>query len=171
MTGAYRRTMLRLGLFLTATVGGCIFFACSSSSDGSGANAMGDGGPLFVESGPVDSAPPPPDYRDPRAADGACNPPNKICGDAGDDGGDSGFGGCTAVTLDHDNCGACDNACIGVDSVCISGLCDCNATGFDYCAGTGCMDVTADTNNCGSCGNVCDPNQFNACINSVCDNN
>lgn len=169
MTEAYRRTMLRFGLFCTLCGGAGIIFACSSTSDtGPGPGAMSsDAGPLFGDGAPIDSAPPPPDYRDPRAADGACNPPNLVCGDAGD----SGFGGCTAVTLDHDNCGACDKACIGVDSVCISGQCDCNANGFDYCTGMGCMDTVNDINNCGTCGNVCDPNQFNACINSVCDNN
>lgn len=128
----------------------------------------GIGNPLLGEGGVKDAAPPPPDYRDPRAADGACNLPNLQCGDAGDS--DSGFGGCVAVSVDHDNCGACGKACIGVDSVCVASQCDCNATGFDYCANVGCMNITADINNCGRCGTVCDPNMFNVCANSVCDN-
>ena len=167
--------MSRLGLFFTICVGGCVAFACSNApSGGIAADPMDggkDGNPLATgEGGIKDAAPPPADYRDPRAADGACNPPNLQCGDpdAGDTG--PGYGGCAAVTVDHNNCGACGKACIGVDSVCVASRCDCNAVGFDYCAGSGCMDVTADINNCGRCGIVCDQARFNACANSICTN-
>ena len=167
--------MSRLSLFFTMCVGGCVAFACSKGPDGANGGIPGDpmdgglGNPLLREAGITDAAPTPPAYRDPRAADGACNQPNLSCGDpdAGDAG--PGYGGCVAVTVDHDNCGACGKACIGVDSVCVAGRCDCNAIGFDYCA-AGCMDVTADINNCGRCGIVCDPARFNVCANSVCDN-
>ena len=96
-------------------------------------------------------------YRDPNAVDAGCTLPNQVCGMA-----------CTDVSSDHDNCGACGKACVGMDSVCVATRCSCTGALIDYCDGTGCMDVSSDVNNCGSCGNVCDPNQFNACAQGNC---
>jgi hypothetical protein len=98
-----------------------------------------------------------PGYRDPKTSDAGCSAPNLTCS-----------GVCIAVDGDHDNCGACGNACLGNDSMCVAGKCACSGALVDYCDGTGCMDVSSDTNNCGSCGYVCDGNQFDSCVNGVC---
>jgi hypothetical protein len=98
-----------------------------------------------------------PGYRDPKKSDAGCVLPNLVCG-----------GACIAVNADHDHCGSCENACIGKDSTCLAGKCSCMGALVDYCDGAGCMDVSSDVNNCGSCGNVCDPNQFDSCVQGVC---
>jgi len=114
----------------------------SGGSPGSGGDAAPDAG-----SG----------YRDPTTPDGGCSVPNLECN-----------GICIAVDSDPANCGACDNACMGSDSICLAGKCACGSPGMDYCDGVGCMDVQSDFNNCGACGNACDPNNDQACANGVC---
>ena len=99
-----------------------------------------------------------PGYRDPKKPEAGCVLPNLVCG-----------GACIAVDSDHDHCGACENACLGGDSTCLAGKCSCSGALVDYCDGVGCMDVSKDVNNCGSCGNVCDPNQYDSCVNGVCE--
>lgn len=96
-------------------------------------------------------------YRDPSKTDGGCEAPNLICS-----------GVCTTTDQDPQNCGACDSACIGSDSICLAGKCACGGTLLDYCDGVGCMDVSSDFDNCGSCGNMCDPNNDQACSGGVC---
>jgi len=76
---------------------------------------------------------------------------------------DGGFAnGCeTNVTSDRDNCGGCDNACMGahavmgcVDSECVRTGCD---DDYDDCtAADGCeTDTSSNTQHCGSCTGVC----------------
>jgi hypothetical protein len=96
-------------------------------------------------------------YKDPTAGDGGCSLPNLVCN-----------GVCIAVDSEPSNCGACGNACIGSDSVCIAGKCGCAGQGQDYCDGVGCMDVSSDFNNCGACNYMCDPNNDQACTGGVC---
>ncbi len=96
-------------------------------------------------------------FQDPKAVDGGCSSPNQVCN-----------GVCTAVDSDPANCGACGNACMGGDSICLAGNCACGTAGMDYCDGVGCMDVSSDFNNCGACGHACDPNNDQACSGGVC---
>ena len=77
-------------------------------------------------------------------------------------------GKCTAVDSDPSNCGACGNACLTADAVCLGGHCACSGANFDYCDGVGCMDVSSDFNNCGMCGYACDPNNDQDCENGQC---
>jgi len=89
--------------------------------------------------------------------DGGCLAPNQVCS-----------GVCTATDSDPNACGACGNACISGDAVCVAGECRCSGQLEDYCDGVGCMDVSSDFNNCGSCGHACDPNNDQACSGGVC---
>jgi hypothetical protein len=101
-----------------------------------------------------------PDFRDPRATDGACSPPNMVCDNA-----------CISINNDVDHCGSCTNACQGPGTICVGGACGCGANNEMYCMdgqGTGCRDVKSDVNNCGACGNVCDPNIYDRCENGIC---
>jgi hypothetical protein len=86
-----------------------------------------------------------------------CTAPNAICN-----------GACTAIGSDPSNCGACGNACLGTDSICLAGQCSCSGPELDYCDDVGCMDVSSDFNNCGACGYMCDPNNDQACANGQC---
>lgn len=140
-----------------------VLIACSGSDPGWIAGSPGAHDSTFKPSG---NAPAPdggagkdadPGFRDPKGGDGGCALPNLVCG-----------GACVAVGSDHDNCGACGNTCIGVDSKCNAGTCACSGPLIDYCAGVGCMDVSTDVNNCGSCGFVCDVNQYDSCVNGMC---
>jgi len=104
-----------------------------------------------------DAAPDQDPYRDPKAGDAGCVSPNEVCN-----------GVCVVVSADPANCGACGNACLGTDSVCIAGKCGCSGPLVDYCDGVGCMDVSSDFNNCGACGHACDPNNDSACSDGNC---
>src|ERR1700690_4137443 len=72
-------------------------------------------------------------YQDPSAGDGGCELPNAVCS-----------GVCIALDSDPSSCGACGNACIGSDSICLAGKCGCSGPLSDYCDGAGCMDVSMD---------------------------
>lgn len=143
-------------LFSACFCGIFVIVGCGDASapriDGPGVHGAGSGTGSAVDSGPDG-----PDYRDPAAVDGGCSAPNQLCN-----------GVCIAVDSDPANCGACGNACMGSDSVCVAGKCGCGTQGMDYCDGAGCMDVTSDFANCGACGNACDPNNDQACANGVC---
>jgi hypothetical protein len=134
----------------------------STAIDGPGAHPSTDKG-TASGAGDDGGAPlaPAPDggngYQNPTDPDAGCQAPNMLCG-----------GVCIAVGSDPSNCGACGNACMGGDAVCLAGQCACTGQLQDYCAGVGCMDVSSDFNNCGACGNACDPNNDQACTGGVC---
>lgn len=96
-------------------------------------------------------------YRDPSNVDSGCSAPNAACN-----------GICIAIDSDPANCGACGNACLGGDAICLAGKCNCGGPLEDYCDGVGCMDVSSDFANCGACGNACDPNNDQACVAGNC---
>ena len=72
-------------------------------------------------------------------------------------------GGCTDVTSDARNCGACGNACSD-GQACTNGACSCTA-GLTAC-GTTCTDPQTDATNCGACGNACAAGAI--CTDGVC---
>jgi|GEM_PF-2506918 len=83
------------------------------------------------------------------------------CGEGFDD---CGFGYCTDVSDDVNNCGACDNVCDlpNVDqhdcvaSACTIVSCDTDFDDCDATDATGCeADLLTDRDNCGSCGTAC----------------
>ena len=132
--------------------------ASAPGIDGPGVHGTGTGGGGGGGAGATaDSGADGNGYRDPSNPDGGCSAPNMVCS-----------GVCIALDSDPSNCGACGNACIGSDSVCVAGKCGCGVAGMDYCDGVGCMDVSSDFNNCGFCGNACDPNNDQACTGGVC---
>lgn len=107
------------------------------------------------------------------------------CGEGFDD---CGFGYCTDVSDDVDNCGACDNVCDlpNVDqhdcvaSACTIVSCDANFDDCDTTDATGCeADLQTDRANCGSCSNACAADQIcdaGSCVGCpvgevVCGNN
>jgi hypothetical protein len=63
--------------------------------------------------------------------------------------------GCSELSRDFQNCGACGNQCGPADSCqggkCVPPQCD----GATYCRNTGCTDTTSDTLNCGGCDKSC----------------
>jgi hypothetical protein len=74
-------------------------------------------------------------------------------------------GQCTDLSTDINNCGLCDNACVGGE-LCQAGACtpSCDAA-YQRC-GTSCVDLTSDVRNCGGCDVACGPTQ--SCVNSMC---
>jgi hypothetical protein len=84
-------------------------------------------------------------------------------------------GGCVDLTS-ASNCGACDNACGGITSLCVS------VSGSYACAagcppslptqcGSVCVDTTNDRNHCGVCPNACStrvPNAQPVCASGAC---
>jgi hypothetical protein len=83
--------------------------------------------------------------------------------------------GCSDVSSDANNCGACDNAC-NPSATCSAGKCvdtaaSCTAlnadtsTNFSLC-GAACQDLKNDDANCGKCGNACPSGQL--CVSSAC---
>jgi hypothetical protein len=163
---------MRVTILLGWSALGCLLVAaCSGPSSGNqsrgyaanepGAPAPGQSGkqdPQALKDGGVDGGP---DFRDPKAGDGACVAPNTVCN-----------GACVSLLVDENNCGQCGRVCQGGSgAACIGGACTCTAIGMMYCddgQGTGCRDVRTDVNNCGACGSVCDPNQFDRCENGQC---
>ena len=107
--------------------------------------------------GTKDAGPDGPDYRDPKAGDGACSAPNLVCG-----------GVCVDPSGDTGNCGGCGKTCLGGGAVCNAGSCGCLGTLMDYCDVVGCMDVSQDFNNCGACGNACNPDSDEKCEAGKC---
>jgi hypothetical protein len=82
-------------------------------------------------------------------------------------------GDCVNMTSDHDNCGACGNACSSGE-FCVKGSCatvsvggytDLCASGYTSCSGT-CVNTQNDKNNCGACGNKCGSGEF--CVKGSC---
>lgn len=75
--------------------------------------------------------------------------------------------GCTDTTQDTANCGACGNACAGVQPNCCGGNCvdtysdpqncgSCSAScNGNNCCASNCSDPITDSQNCGGCGTVC----------------
>ncbi len=116
-----------------------------------------DGPGAHASSTPQDAAADHDPYRDPSAVDAGCVSPNQLCS-----------GVCIVVSADPSNCGACGNACLTSDAVCLAGKCTCTGPLTDYCDGVGCMDVSSDFNNCGACGHACDPNNDSACSDGNC---
>src|SRR5438876_7424290 len=89
-----------------------------------------------------------------------------VCGTKGSaDGGSSFY--CTDTAKDHENCGACGNACTG-QQACVSGQCLANGTTACSSSGTGTVyvDLMTDRANCGSCGNTCAASE--ACTAGSC---
>jgi hypothetical protein len=83
-----------------------------------------------------------------------CDPGLTDCG--------GGFG-CSNLTNDVQNCGACGRSCLGLGLAnprCVRGACQdttCRAIGQAFCNGN-CVDpasIDTDALNCGGCGNVC----------------
>jgi len=90
----------------------------------------------------------------------SCDTGFENCDSAAADGG-VGNGCETNVTSDPDNCGGCDNACVGahaimgcVDSECVPTGCE---DDYDDCTGAdGCeTDTSSSSQHCGSCAGVC----------------
>jgi hypothetical protein len=133
-------------------------FAIAGCGDASAPGINGPGAHPGTISSDHDAAPDQGSgFQDPKAQDGGCSSPNLVCN-----------GVCTAVDSDPASCGACGNACIGGDAICLAGKCACSGSMMDYCDGAGCMDVSSDFANCGACGNACDPNNDQACSNGMC---
>ncbi len=92
----------------------------------------------------------------PKAAPGATCPVGEIACPSG----------CTDVTTDPGNCGACGNRCAAgghcVTGICVTPTC---AVGQFACPG-GCTNVTSDPNNCGQCGNTCAAG--GTCVTGIC---
>jgi hypothetical protein len=88
------------------------------------------------------------------ASNGACAADETSCSD-----------GCTSLTSDRDNCGACGHACgdglVCSQSQCVEG-CD---NGEDRCNGV-CTDTSTDVGNCGACGSACTSDQI--CTAGAC---
>jgi hypothetical protein len=78
-------------------------------------------------------------------------------------------GTCVDIRSDHENCGACGNACEPA-VVCSGGECilECPG-GMVNCSGS-CVDLSSDENNCGACGAACPPglNAVPLCGGSLC---
>jgi len=94
------------------------------------------------------------------------------CGEGFDD---CGFGYCTDVSDDVNNCGACDNVCDlpNVDqhdcvaSACTIVSCDANYDDCDTTDANGCeADLQVDRANCGACGTACGANEI--CTGGAC---
>ena len=63
--------------------------------------------------------------------------------------------GCVNLQTNSEHCGACPNACMP-GMTCVSGRCDCGASGLSYCSAVmRCLDLQTDNNNCGACGRTC----------------
>jgi hypothetical protein len=73
-------------------------------------------------------------------------------------------GECVSYANDHDNCGACDNAC-GADMSCVAGQCTCGGSVLTAC-GNKCVDMHADASNCGACGKACASGE--SCVSGAC---
>ena len=148
-----RRSAARVSAWFSAV------FIVAGCGDASAPGSIDPGGVHGADTGNRDAAAPDsgPDAPSGPALQAYCNPPDMFCG-----------GHCIAVGSDPSNCGACGNACIGADSLCLAGSCACSGPEMDYCDGVGCMDVSSDFNNCGSCGYMCDPNNDQACANGQC---
>lgn len=91
--------------------------------------------------------------------DQCCSPGSACCGLP--------LGGCTDLTSDPSNCGACGNQC-PAGQPCQHGICGGCPAGTTFCpdSPTGpCVNTQTDSYNCGSCGNQC-PQQ--PCIDGKC---
>jgi len=73
--------------------------------------------------------------------------------------------GCSNLSTDKANCGACGNSC--GSGICCGG--NCCSSGMKCCGGA-CTNVSSDPANCGSCGATCSQCCYNgSCgVNSVC---
>ena len=131
----------------------CAAGGCRSIAVGQGELETWDGTPPFQDAGPIDACIP----------DERCNGIDDDCDDATDEGFD--------LDNDVENCGACRNACEGMNArwSCVAGVCviDACEAGFDDCngsAGDGCeVNLTSDPSNCGGCTTVCAPPDRDCC--------
>ena len=91
---------------------------------------------------------------------------------------DAGWGDCNEdpedgcehdVLADDDNCGSCDNLCVG-EEFCEDGWCVIDCGALTFCMGE-CVNVMNDARHCDGCGEACeveDPTLVGVCLNSTC---